>query len=140
MSLLVSLFQYIRLPKGTVLFQEGELSPSGNSMFFLFDGSVSVLRDGNLNSYPFCYPSHSIMIYDMMAAVAAMRIDYNGNPHEVAVVEKGNVVGEVGLIIDLPRTATIVAGREDCLLLELSKHNFTSIELTSLCVLPLRLL
>jgi CRP-like cAMP-binding protein len=91
--LMASQFKWITLDKDGYLFERGHISQDGNGLHFLLEGSVKVL------------------VLD------------DGQEKVVAVVQKGQFFGEVGLVIQLPRTATVIA-RKKCLFLELSQSNF----------------
>ena len=96
-SLLSSLFVWTTLPSSSILFEEGERSKSGNGLYFLYEGTVGV----------YCK-------------------DDKGQSSLLKELTPGVCFGELGLIIHLPRTATIRA-HSHCLLLYLphrSFHNF----------------
>lgn len=94
--LMASSFKWITLEKDAELFRRGELAKEGNGLHFLLEGQVRVLV-----------------------------LDEQEKQQEkvVAVVNKGQFFGEVGLVIQLPRTATVIA-RKKCLFLELTQANF----------------
>ena len=56
-------------------------------------------------------------------SVGAFRNDDNGNAQLVGVVAAGGAVGEVGMIVDMPRNASVRALR-DSELLRLSREDF----------------
>ena len=97
LSLLSSLFVWHMLPQQAVLFEEGARERKGNGLYFLYSGTVGV----------YCK-------------------DAQGESRLLKELQPGVCFGELGLIIHLPRTATIRA-HTDCLLLHLphrSFHNF----------------
>jgi len=97
LSLLSSLFVWTMLPANKVLFEEGERDKKGNGLYFLYEGTVGVSCK-----------------------------DETGASKLLKELNAGVCFGELGLIIHLPRTATITA-HTDCLLLHLphrSFHNF----------------
>ena len=97
LSLLSSLFVWTMLPANKVLFEEGERDKKGNGLYFLYEGTVGVSCK-----------------------------DETGQSKLLKELNAGVCFGELGLIIHLPRTATITA-HSDCLLLHLphrSFHNF----------------
>ena len=97
LSLLASLFVWTLLPANKVLFEEGERDKKGNGLYFLYEGTVGVSCK-----------------------------DETGQSKLLKELNAGVCFGELGLIIHLPRTATITA-HTDCLLLHLphrSFHNF----------------
>ena len=97
LSLLSSLFVWTMLPANKVLFEEGERDKKGNGLYFLYEGTVGVSCK-----------------------------DDTGQSRLLKELNAGVCFGELGLIIHLPRTATITA-HTDCLLLHLphrSFHNF----------------
>ena len=97
LSLLSSLFVWTMLPANRVLFEEGERDKKGNGLYFLYEGTVGVSCK-----------------------------DETGQSKLLKELTAGVCFGELGLIIHLPRTATITA-HSDCLLLHLphrSFHNF----------------
>lgn len=102
MKMLVTMFTQVPLLAGAVLFRENDFDrESGNSLYFLYKGRVRVTntekpRDGG---------------------------DGDGEEKVLAELEPGVFFGEVAMMMDIPRTATIHA-IESCLLLELSQKNF----------------
>lgn len=57
--------------------------------------------------------------------VNAISVTKDGNEILLNVIGEGQYFGEIGLMVDMPRTATIRA-TEDCLLLELKKNDFNN--------------
>ena len=96
-SLLSSLFVWTTLPAQATLFVEGERDKKGNGLYFLYEGTIGVYAK-----------------------------DESGESRLLKELSPGVCFGELGLIIHLPRTATIKA-HTHCLLLHLphrSFHNF----------------
>ncbi len=96
---LAAMFHHVALDEHDILFREGELDRTdGNSMFFLHEGLLNIfVKD----------PQDPRGERDVL----------------VNTLGPGNFIGEVGLLMDLERTATITA-REPCVLLELKQKDF----------------
>ena len=89
------MFFFLSLQPGEVLFREGDNdSEYGNSLFFLYKGSAEALVR-----------------------------DTDGTDKVVSLIPEGNFFGELGMLINMPRTATIRA-HEHSLLLELHPSDF----------------
>ena len=96
LQILSNLLIYVPLRKGEVLFQEGSL---GSEMYIVYQGGCQAV---------------------------AKRIDEEtGESHDVVLnsFQEGDFFGEISLIMDMPRTASIIAS-EDTLVLELRKDDF----------------
>lgn len=98
MKLMVSMFKYVPLHKDAILYSENDFDrEAGNSLYFLYEGVVSV---------------------------SSTLTDKEGTRTvQLNTLKQGEFFGEVGLMMDIPRTATIQA-QEHCMLLELSQKNF----------------
>jgi ATP-binding cassette subfamily B protein len=62
--------------------------------------------------------------------VEVSRLDAAGQPHEVAVLEQGDFFGEIALLSDVPRTATVRA-RTSSIVLVLARDEFLSLAAAS---------
>ncbi len=95
------MFHFVPLIDGAVLFEENDFDrEAGNSLYFLYKGKVRVSN-------------------------AEKKAGADGLCEEKTLntLDPGCFLGEVGLMMDIPRTATITAV-ESSLLLELSQKNF----------------
>ncbi|MEO7014364.1 MAG: patatin-like phospholipase family protein [Dokdonella sp.] len=81
---------------------------------FALPGGSSLFEEGDVSDALYVLKSGS---------VGAFRDDANGNAQLVGVVAAGETVGEVGMMVDMPRNASIRALR-DSELLRLSRHDF----------------
>lgn len=105
LRMLATMFRFVPLRADETLFREGDFDrDDGNKMYFLFQGEVRVLVDEQL-------PAGA-----------------DGTPPRVApklltTLTPGSFIGEVSMILDIPRTATITAVSSS-LLLELSQTKF----------------
>ena len=61
--------------------------------------------------------------YIIIGGAAAILIDTEQGPVEVARLGKGDVVGEIAILCDVPRTATVQA-KESLITLKISKDHF----------------
>lgn len=82
--------------------------------WFALPGGASLFEQGDTSDAFFVLKSGS---------VGAFRNDADGQPRLVGVVAAGETVGEVGLIVDMPRSASVRALR-DSELLRLSREDF----------------
>jgi NTE family protein len=82
--------------------------------WFALPGGASLFEQGDASDAFYVLKSGS---------VGAFRSDANGQPRLVGVVAAGETVGEVGLIVDMPRSASVRALR-DSELLRLSREDF----------------
>lgn len=82
--------------------------------WFALPGGASLFEEGD--------PSDALYVLKS-GSVGAFRNDENGNAQLVGVVAAGETVGEVGMIVDMPRNAAIRALR-DSELLRLSRSDF----------------
>jgi NTE family protein len=82
--------------------------------WFALPGGSSLFEQGDASDALYVLKSGS---------VGAFRNDAHGNAQLVGVVAAGETVGEVGMIVDMPRNASIRALR-DSELLRLSRHDF----------------
>jgi CRP-like cAMP-binding protein len=93
LQLMASCFRFITVEKDAHLFKRDELGKEGNGLHYMLEGEVKV----------------SVL--------------EDGEEKTVAIVKKGQFFGEVGLVVHLPRTATVTA-RKKCLFLELTQSDF----------------
>jgi CRP-like cAMP-binding protein len=93
---LSNMLHVVPLKAEEVLFFDGDDNEDGNSMYIVYDG--------------------------LLQAVA---LDDDNTEKVLNTFEPGVFFGEIALLIDMPRTATVVA-RERSLLLELKKSDFVS--------------
>lgn len=82
--------------------------------WFALPGGASLFEQGDTSDAFYVLKSGS---------VGAFRDDANGQPRLVGVVAAGETVGEVGMIVDMPRNASVRALR-DSELLRLSREDF----------------
>ena len=61
--------------------------------------------------------------YIIMSGAAAILIDTESGPIEVARLKKGDVVGEIAILCDVPRTATVTA-KDSLTTLKVTKDTF----------------
>jgi CRP-like cAMP-binding protein len=92
-QLLGSMLHYVPLKKNSVLFEEGSI---GRNLYIVYQGAV-----------------------DAVSYKDQMKKDYV----VLSTIKEGQIFGEIGLMIAMPRTATIIA-LNDSLLLELRKEDF----------------
>jgi len=143
MKLLVSMFHFVPLMAESVLFRENDFDrEAGNSLYFLYKGRVRVTNTEkkkqvagqesfvSSSSNPAAFNSAFLGgSGDVTGAfIHPMGSSAPGAPVSVEekvlnILEPGCFFGEVGLMMDIPRTATITAV-ESSLLLELSQNNF----------------
>ena len=85
--------------------------------WFALPGGASLFEEGDTSDAFYVLKSGS---------VGAFRKDDNGNAQLVGVVAAGETVGEVGMIVDMPRNASVRALR-DSELLRLSREAFDNL-------------
>jgi len=96
LQLMAQCFRFLILEKDAPLFKRGEMGGrEGNGLHYLLEGQVKVI------------------VFDESEKVEKV----------VAVVNKKQFFGEVGLVVHLPRTASVIA-RKKCLFLELQQSDF----------------
>ena len=94
---------------------DAALAELGNELqWFALPGGASLFEQGD--------PSDAFYVLKS-GSVGAFRNDENGLPRLVGVVAAGETVGEVGMIVDMPRNASVRALR-DSELLRLSREDF----------------
>ncbi|SFN29285.1 NTE family protein [Dokdonella immobilis] len=86
----------------------------GELQFFALPGGASLFEQGDTSDAFYVLKSGSL---------GAFRDDAGGQPRLVGVVAAGETVGEVGMIVDMPRNASVRALR-DSELLRLSREAF----------------
>jgi len=129
-TLLCAAFRAIYLNKDSTLFKRGELGKEGNSLHYLLDGGVTVLMPDEAAKRLHREELKSVQIQHNPSTPTTTRVTSKSvikrdKPPDkaVAVVERGEFFGEVGLVIHLPRTATVIT-RKKSIFLELSQDHF----------------
>ena len=98
LSVLSGLLTWLQLEADSVLFCEGQIDRSeGNALYFLYSGTVSVEMT-----------------------------DERGIKQPPKILHSGVCFGELGLFIDIPRTATVRSHNGKCVLLVLHHRTFHS--------------
>jgi CRP-like cAMP-binding protein len=145
MKMLVTMFHFVPLVQGDTLFRENDFDREmGNSLYFLYKGRVRVTNTEKKKAHAHELASHASETTAgggaALASSAAAGVSSSASPpgsplqsglagppaeeeKTLNILEPGCFFGEVGLLLDIPRTATIVA-EDSSLLLELSQKNF----------------
>jgi CRP-like cAMP-binding protein len=78
-------------------------------------------------------PSDSLFVLRSGSARAVVTSSIASGTTTVARLRPGDVIGEVGIVTDLPRSATVIA-RSDAVVLELTRADFAPLRWSSPCL------
>src|SRR5262249_23655813 len=111
LQLLGSLFQYVTVAKNETIFHQviTRLFLFGLLLVMVLNIHNNANKKGDIGHEMFILSSGSVKI---------SAENEQGEEHEIARLREGQYFGEIALMVNMPRTATVVA-TEDCLLLSL---------------------